>query len=181
MINCLILLYFCKGSDKIDPKWKGILNPPVCRNAVAKFPSTFCDLKNVAVVYPTNQYTIVRNQIKCPTYELSEFYSNSYGTFLLSNGFKNKEKLNQAYLRMREVGVVDRASKKSGIKRDSLKNFQAHYSDKYNVQDEGVMFEHVKYIVIGYFMFLSIPLIILLMEIVTHKYMDQIMIFINRW
>ena len=74
---------------------------------------------------------------------------------------------------MQEVGIVDRMSKKYGMKQDPLKNFQDRYSDKYNVQDEGVMFDHVKIIVICYFMFLPIPLIVLLMEIMIHKYKNR--------
>ena len=81
---------------------------------------------------------------------------------------------------MQEVGVVDRTTKRSGIKKDSLKNFQDHYSDRYNVQDEGVMFDHVKIIVIGYFMFLPIPLIILLIEIMIHKYRNRILRIVDR-
>ena len=107
-------------------------------------------------------------------YELSGFFPSSYGTVLISRRYKHKEKLNHAYIKMREVGVIDRMSKKFGMKKDPLKNFQDHYSDKYNVVDEGVMFDHVKFIVIGYFMFLPIPLLVLLMEIVIHKYKNRI-------
>ena len=83
------------------------------------------------------------------------------------------QSMNHAYLKMREVGIVDRVTKMSGMKKDPVKNFQDHYSDKYKVQEEGVMFEHVKIIVIGYFMFLPIPFLILLIEIIIHSYMNR--------
>ena len=160
--------YLCKVfSGEIHPKWSGILNPLLCRNAIPEFHDLICELKNVAVVYPKNQY--FNNRIKCPIYELSGFFLNAYGTLRISNGFKSKEKLNQAYLRMREVGIIDRMSKKYGLKKDALRNFQDHYSDKYKVHIEGVMFDHVKIIVIGYFMFLTIPLTTLLIEILIFK------------
>ena len=113
-------------------------------------------------------------------FELSGFFPSSYGTILISKGFKHKEKLNHAYMKMREVGIIDRMSKRYGMKKDPVKNFQDHYSDKYNVQDEGVMFDHVKFIVIGYFMFLPIPLIVLLMEIIIHKYKHRMLRIIDR-
>lgn len=34
---------------------------------------------------------------------------------------------------MQEVGIVDPVTKRSEMKKDSLKNFQDHYSDKYKV------------------------------------------------
>lgn len=70
---------------------------------------------------------------------------------MLSKGFKHKEKLNQAYLRMREVGIIDRMSKKYEMIKDPLKNFQDRYSDKYNVQMKDFLYDHVKLIVISYF------------------------------
>ena len=147
------------------------MNQPVCPKVIHKFHDHICKEKNVAVIYPANQY--LGNRIKCPIYELSGVSPNSYGTHMLSMGFKHKEKINQAYVKMREVGIVDRLSKRYQMNKDPLRNFQDHYSDKYNVQDEGVMFEHVKIIVIGYFLFLTIPLIILLLEIMIHKYKSR--------
>ena len=135
-------------------------------------------MKNVAVVLPTNQFNDSR--IKCPIYEISGLFSSSHGSFMISKGFKQKEKLNQAYLKMKEVGIVDRMSKKYGMKTNELKNFKDHYNDKYNVQDEGVMFDHVKIIVIGYFMFLPIPLVILLIEILIHKYKNRMLRIVDR-
>ena len=154
------------------------MNPTVCSDVIDHFHDHICELKNVAVVYPTNQY--IDSRIKCPIYELSGLFSSSHGSFMLSKGLKQKEKLNQAYLKMREVGVVDRMSQKYGMKKDSLKNFQDHYNDRYKVEDEGVMFDHVKIIVIGYFMFLPIPLIILLIEIMIHKYRNRMLRIVDR-
>ena len=156
----------------ISPKWKEILNPPLCAPSFKDFHEEICKHDKVAIVYPNHQY--YREYINCPVYELTEFFPNAYGTIMLSKRIKQKEKLNQAYIKMREVGIVDRMSKKYGMKKDPLKNFQASYNDKYKVHIEGVMFEHVKIFVIGYFMFLTIPLIILLMEIMIHKYMNRI-------
>ena len=155
----------------IVPKWKGILNPPICISVLSSFHNQICNMKNVAVIYPTNQY--MEYLIKCPVYEVSGLFLNTYGSFLVSKGFQQKEKINQAYTRMREVGIIERMSKRYGMKKDAVKNFQDHYSDKYNVQDEGVMFDHVKIIVIAYFMFLPIPLLVLLIEIVVHRYKNR--------
>ena len=147
------------------------MNPPACTHALTNFHNNICKLNNVALIFPVNQF--YSKYVKCPVYELSGFFPNSYGTLLISKGFKHKEKLNHAFMKMREVGIVDRLSKKYGRKKNSLKNFQNHYNDKYNVVDEGVMFDHVKFIVIGYFMFLPIPLLVLLMEIIIHKYRNR--------
>ena len=178
LIRSFILIILKVSTKAIEPKWNGILNPTVCFDVIDHFHDQICELKNVAVVYPTNQFNDSR--IKCPIYELSGLFSNAYGSFLLSKGFKSKEHINHAYLKMREVGVVDRMSKKYGIKKNHQKNFQDHYSDKYKVHVEGVMFDHVKIIVIGYFMFLLIPLIILLIEIMIHKYRNQMLRIVDR-
>ena len=143
------------------------MNTPKCENLV-NLHSYMCKTKNLAVVHPMNQF--YSRFLNCPIYELSNFLPDEYGSIMTRKGFKHKEKINQAYLKMREVGIVDRMSKRYGMKKDPLKNFQDHYSDKYNVVDEGVMFDHVKFIVIGYFMFLPIPLLVLLIEILIHKY-----------
>ena len=147
------------------------MNQPVCPNATYYFHDRLCKEKNVAVIYSANQY--IGNRIKCPIYELSGMVPNAYLTHMMTKDFSHKEKINQAYVKMKEVGIVDRLSKKYQMKKEPLRNFQDHYSDKYNVQDEGVMFEHVKIIVIGYFLFLTIPLIILLLEIMIHKYKNR--------
>ena len=165
--------------DYLYPKWKGILNPPICSHVLSKLEDSFCGLNNVALIFPTNQF--YDGQIKCPVYELSGFFHKQYASFPVSKGFKHKEKFNQAYLKMQEVGIVDRVTKISGMKKDPLKNFQDHYSDKYNVVDEGVMFEHVKIIVIGYFMFLPIPLLVLLIEILIHKYKHRMLRILYRY
>ena len=154
------------------------MNPPSCAHVLENFHDKICELNNVAAVYPVNQY--FWKLVKCPVYELSDFFQNSYGSLILSNGFKHKEKVNHAFLKMREVGIVDRVSKQFGMKKDPLKNFQDHYSDKYNVVDEGVMFDHVKFIVIGYFIFLPIPLVILLIEILIHKYKHRMLRIIHQ-
>ena len=148
------------------------MNPPACAHALTNFHTNICELNNVAIVVSVNQF--FSEYVKCPVYELSGFFPNSYGSLFISQRFKHKEKLNHAFLKMREVGIVDRLSKRYGRKKNPVKNFQDHYSDKYNVQDEGVMFEHVKFNVIAYFMFLPIPLIILVIEIIIHKYKNRI-------
>ena len=154
------------------------MNPPVCESVLLDYLNRLCELDNVALIYPENQY--LGHQVKCSVYELAGFFPSSYGSLMLAKRFKHKEKLNHAYMKMREVGIVDRLSKKFEMKKDPVKNFQDHYSDKYNVIDEGVMFDHVKFIVIGYFMFLPIPLVILVIEILVHKYKHRILRIINR-
>ena len=162
----------------IIPKWNGILNTPICPYVLSNFRNNFCESNNIAAIFSQNQF--MGNDIKCPVYELTGFLPNQYNTLLISKGFKHKEKLNQAFIKMREVGIVERMSKQFEIKKNPLKNFQDHYSDKYNVVDEGVMFEHVKIIVIGYFMFLPVPLVILLIEILIHKYKHRMLRIIDR-
>ena len=157
--------------DDILPKWQGILNQPICAPAIYDFHDEICKHDNVAIVNAKHQY--FWKFIDCPVYELSGFLSDAYGTLMLSKRSKQKEKLNQAYLKMQEVGIVDRLSKQFGMKKNPMINYQDHYSDKYNVQDEGVMFDHVKLIVIGYFLFLPIPLLILLIEIIIHRYRNR--------
>ena len=86
------------------------------------------EVKNFAFVYSDNQY--IRKRINCTIYELNGFFPSQDGTILISKGLKHKEKINQAYLKMREVGIVDRLSKRYGMKRDPLKNFHDSYSEK---------------------------------------------------
>ena len=130
-----------------------------------------CKHDNVAIVRAKHQF--YWNHVDCPIYELTGFFKNAQGSLMVSKRTKQKEKLNQAYLKMSEVGIVDRLSKKYGMKKDPLKNFQDRYNDKYKVQEEGVMFDHVRIIVIGYFLFLPIPLLILVIEIIIHKYKNR--------
>ncbi|CAO1360900.1 unnamed protein product [Diamesa serratosioi] len=164
--------------DLVYPKWKNILNPEVCQQYGSIYKG-ICANENLAFVCAANQF--YANEIKCPVFELTGFFPCQYASFEVSKGFKHKEKVNQAYLKMQEVGIVDRVTKRSRMKKDSLINFQDRYNDKYNVQDEGVMFDHVKIIVISYFMFLPIPLLILLMEIMIHKYKNQMLRIIHRF
>ena len=109
-----------------------------------------------------------------------DYIPSSDGQLLVSQSFKYKEHANRFYLRMREVGIIKRLSQKYTIEKDPLINFQNHYNDRYVVEQDGVMFEHVKIIVMAYFAFLPIPLIVLLMEIIIHKYMTNILRFVDR-
>ena len=105
----------------------------------------------------------------------SDYIPSSFGTILVNQGFKYKEHMNRFYLRMREVGIIKRLSRKYKTIKDPLINFQNHYNERYVVEQYGVMFEHVKLIIISYFAFLPIPLIVLLMEIIIHKYKTRLL------
>lgn len=163
--------FFKATNNIVSPKWNNILNRPHCTALFQDFHGEICQHDKTAIVHAKQQY--YWRHINCPVYELTGFFPHSYGSLIVSKRCKQKERVNQAYLRMQETGIIDRTSKKYQQKQDPLNNFQDRYSDKYNVQDEGVMFEHVKIIVICYFMFLPILLIILGMEIMIHKYKNR--------
>ena len=120
--------------------------------------------------------------MNCTVIELSgpDYIPSSYGQLLVSKGFKYKEHMNRFYLRMREVGIIKRLSQKFKTVKDPLINFQNHYNERYVVEQDGVMFEHVKFIIISYFAFLPIPMIILLIEILIHKYKFRVLRFVNK-
>ncbi|CAO1423181.1 unnamed protein product [Diamesa serratosioi] len=164
--------------NTIHPKWKDILNPPMCKDFMTKYTENICNDNNVAFIYPTHMFN--GQDVKCAVMELKGFFSSEYGSIAVNQGFKYKEQMNVAFLKLQEVGIVDRTVKRFGIKKNPLNNFQDPYSEKYNVQDEGVMFDHVKYIVIIYFSFLPIPMAILLIEIFIHKYKARMIRLIDQ-
>ena len=133
-----------------------------------------CEVENVAALIPETKY--IDSNMNCTVMELSgpDYIPSSYGQLLVSQGFKFKEHANRFYLRMREVGIIKRLSLKYKQLKDPLINFQNHYNERYVVEQDGVMFEHVKLIVITYFAFLPIPLIVLLIEILIHKYKTRL-------
>ena len=167
-----------KFVKKVHPKWKDILNPPMCEDFMKNYPENICKYNNVALIYPISSFEGKR--VKCPVMELKGFFNPEPGTIVVNRGFKFKDQMNVAFLRLREVGIIKRIIERYGIGQDPLYNFQDRYSEKYNVQDEGVMFDHVQYIIIIYFSFLPIPLVILLIEILIHKYKARMLRFIVR-
>ncbi|CAO1437890.1 unnamed protein product [Diamesa hyperborea] len=164
--------------NTIQPKWKDILNPPMCKNFIQNYTKELCKENNFALIYPVHMFK--GKYVKCPVMELNGVFQSEYGTTVVNQGFKYKEQMNVAFLRLRELGIVKRNIKRFGILKDPLRNFQDRYSDKYNVQDEGVMFDHVKYIIIIYFAFLPIPMTILLVEILIHKYKARMLRLVER-
>ena len=112
------LHYFQQSPTDVIPKWNGILNTPICPHVLSYFHDDFCESKNIAVVYPANQF--ISKRLKCHIYELSGFIPNQYVTLLISKRSKHEEKINQAYLKMREVGIVDRLSKRYGMIKGSI-------------------------------------------------------------
>ena len=168
-----------KGYAKtIQPKWKDIINPPMCKDFMKKYTENICKDNNVAFIHPIHMF--IGKRVKCPVMELKGFFRPEAGTLLVNQGFKYKEQMNVKFLRLRETGIIERNLKRFGMTKDPLYNFQDRYSEKYNVQVDGVMFDHVKYIVKMYFSFLPIPIIVLLMEIFIHKHRAWIMRLVDR-
>ena len=148
------------------------MNTPACDNIYEDLYKNICSKKNVAVVLPRKQY--YAEYAKCAIHELKGFIPSVYGSIMVSNGFMHKEKFNRMYLKMRETGIIDRINKRSQLKKGLGSTFVDPYKKSYNVMKEGVMFEHMKIIIVSYFMFLSIPLLVLLIEIIIHKYKNRI-------
>ena len=98
------------------------------------------------------------------------FIKTVTGSIIVNRGFKYKEQINRFYLKMNEFGIIKRANTFFKRVKNPLQNFQDNYRNRYNVIDEGVMFEHIKLIVYGYFLFLIIPMMVLILEILYHKY-----------
>lgn len=82
----------------------------MCDKLLSNFHDQICKSKNVAVVYSEDQY--MEDRIKCPIYEFSGLFSNAYVSFKVSRGIKSKKMLNQAFLKMQEIGIIDSMSKR---------------------------------------------------------------------
>lgn len=156
------------GEINLESKWEGIVNTPKCPSVLKDFSANICDEKNVAGIVPTHRF--YDEDCKCTLYEILGMFPKNYGTNLVSNGFKYKEQVNRMYIKMRETGVIARINNRYGRIKSNINNFRNRYSEPYNVVDEGVMFDHVKLIVVAYFMFMPIILIVLLIENIIHKY-----------
>lgn len=113
------------------------------------------------------EYAFIDRLSKCPIMELTGFFPKNMASIVVSYGFKHKEKFNVMYLRMFETGIIDRNAKRYGRSKDPIRNFQKHYDEKY---ENAVMFDHVKLFVYCYFVIFNIVLIVLLFEILIHKY-----------
>lgn len=165
------MIFQIEYSHVIDPKWNGILNTPDCDNIYEDIYTNICNKKNVAVALPRKQYDT--EYAECAIHELKRFIPSVYGSIMISNGFKHKEKFNRMYLKMRESGIIERMNKKSQLKSEFDSSFVDPHKKPYNVMKEGVMFEHMKIIIVSYFMFLSVPLLVLLIEISYFKYKNR--------
>ena len=97
---------------------------------------------------------------------MSGIFPKQHGSLMIQNDFKYREQLNRMYVLMQSSGIVQRAH--SIFKTKKLKkNYEA--KEYYQVELEGVLFEHVKFILIGYFMVFPLVLIVLLFEIIQHR------------
>ena len=82
---------------------------------------------------------------------------------MVQNDFRFREKFNLIYLRMQSTGVVQRAHKR--YMRNTLKkNYEAR--EYYQVELEGVLFEHVKLIFLVYSLMFPLVMIVLAIEII---------------
>lgn len=63
-----------------------------------KMHNQICTTQNITVINPRNQY--YGEFIRCPVYELANFFPDHYGSIMIGKGFKHKEKINLSYLRM---------------------------------------------------------------------------------
>lgn len=85
---------------------------------------------------------------------------------MIQNDFKFREEFNRMYVLMQTSGIVQRAH--SHYKKKELKkNYET--KEYYQVELEGVLFEHVQLIILGYFMVFPIVLVILFIEIIHQK------------
>lgn len=96
---------------------------------------------------------------------MSGIFAKEYESLLIQNGFKYCEEFNHMYLLMQTSGIVKRTH--SDFKTKKLKkNYEA--TEIYQVELERVLFEHVKLIVLGYFMIFPTVLIVLAIEMFHH-------------
>ncbi|CAO1437991.1 unnamed protein product [Diamesa hyperborea] len=73
--------YFQKNG-KIDAKWEGILNPPVCISILKGDINNICSAENIAAVIPETKYK--DSKMNCTVMELSgpDYVPSSYGQLL---------------------------------------------------------------------------------------------------
>ena len=84
---------------------------------------------------------------------------------MIQNDFKYREQFNVMYLRMQGAGIIKKAYEKL-LNNKLKKKYDA--KDRYQVELEGVLFEHVKLICFGFAFIFPVVLIVLAIEII-HK------------
>lgn len=84
---------------------------------------------------------------------------------MIQNDFKYREQFNVMYLRMQGAGIVKKAHDTFLIN-NLKKKYDA--KDHYQVELEGVLFEHVKLICFGFSLIFPLVLIVLVIEIVCN-------------
>lgn len=82
---------------------------------------------------------------------------------MIQNDFKYREQFNVMYLRMQGAGIIKKAHDEFMINK-LKKKYDA--KDHYQVELEGVLFEHVKFICFGFSLIFPIVLIVLAIEII---------------
>ncbi|CAO1385876.1 unnamed protein product [Diamesa serratosioi] len=123
-----------------------------------------CDYDDIAVVWPLHQFP--EYLINCKLLKLSAIFPKHYGSIMLQNGFKYREEINRMYLRLQSSGIVQRANKKYRTTKLE-KNYKA--KESYQVELEGVLFEHVKLIFLAYSLVFPLVLIVLALEILFKR------------
>lgn len=83
---------------------------------------------------------------------------------MIQNDFKYQEQFNIIYLRMQAAGIIKKAY--DNYLNSDLNRNKYNAKDHYHVELEGVLFEHVKLICLGFSMVIPLVLIVLLIEIV---------------
>ncbi|CAO1407693.1 unnamed protein product [Diamesa hyperborea] len=150
------------GFNILLEKYRGIYNEPKCK-IINKNIHKICDYDDIAVVWPVHQ--MPEYLIKCRLLKLSGIFSKSYGSVMIQNGFKYREQFNRMYVHLQSTGIVQRANKRY---RTTIlkKNYKA--KEDYQVELEGVLFEHVQLIFLVYSFIFPLVLIVMIIEILFH-------------
>ncbi|CAO1371312.1 unnamed protein product [Diamesa hyperborea] len=154
--------YLTSSDIKVGVKqqFRGIYNEPKCEQIRKKIKSV-CDYDDIAMVWPIDQ--VNEDNIPCRLIKLTGVFPKLYGSIMIQNDFKYREHFNRMYLRMQTAGIVKRSH-------DRYKNKQLKKDygaqEYYQVELEGVLFEHVKLIFLVYSLMFPLVLLVLAIEIV---------------
>ncbi|CAO1407685.1 unnamed protein product [Diamesa hyperborea] len=146
--------------DELKEQYRGIYNGPKCEQIIKQL-ERVCDYDDIAVVWPLHQ--VDEDNIPCRLIKLTGVFPKLYGSIMIQNNFKYREHYNRMYIRMQTAGIVKRSH--SRYKTSKLKkNYDAH--EHYQVELEGVLFEHVKLIFMVYSLMFPLVLMVLAIEII---------------
>lgn len=81
---------------------------------MANYPEYICKDINVAFIHPVHMF--VGKNIKCAVMELKGFFSHEYGYNVVNQGFKYKEQMNVAFLKLHFIIITMMNTRCTGLR-----------------------------------------------------------------